>query len=81
MAATQPTEMKIASFNVNSLRARMPIVLEWLAKVSPDALCLQETKVQDADFPGDFFLREGPSADVTVSGAEGAVETLVGAEV
>ena len=43
--------MKIASFNVNSLRARVSIVLSWLEKNQPDILCLQETKAQDIDFP------------------------------
>lgn len=43
--------MKIATFNVNSLRARLPIVTQWLASAKPDILCLQETKVQDIDFP------------------------------
>lgn len=43
--------MKIATFNVNSLRKRLPIVLEWLDKHNPDILCLQETKVQDSEFP------------------------------
>ncbi len=43
--------MKVATFNVNSLRKRLPIVLEWLDVHRPDVLCLQETKVQDADFP------------------------------
>ena len=43
--------MKIATFNANGIRARLPIIKEWLAKESPDILCLQETKVQDADFP------------------------------
>jgi exodeoxyribonuclease-3 len=43
--------MKLATFNVNSLRKRLPIVLEWLESQRPDVLCLQETKVQDADFP------------------------------
>ncbi len=47
--------MKVASFNVNSLRARLPIVLKWLAEQAPDILCLQETKVQDADFPTEIF--------------------------
>jgi len=47
--------MKIASFNVNSLRARLPIVLNWLGEQSPDVLCLQETKVQDPDFPAEPF--------------------------
>ena len=47
--------MKIASFNVNSLRVRLPIVLGWLKENQPDILCVQETKVQDVDFPTDAF--------------------------
>lgn len=47
--------MKVASFNVNSLRARLTLVLRWLAEHQPDVLCVQETKVQDADFPADAF--------------------------
>ena len=47
--------MKIASFNVNSLRARLPIVTDWLTENQPDVLCVQETKVQDKDFPGQAF--------------------------
>jgi exodeoxyribonuclease-3 len=47
--------MKIASFNANSIRARMDIVLDWLQKESPDVLCLQETKVPDKDFPKEAF--------------------------
>ncbi len=47
--------MKIGSFNVNSLRARPHIVLRWLAKHQPDVLAVQETKVQDADFPTYMF--------------------------
>lgn len=43
--------MKIATFNANSIRKRLPIVLAWLEAHQPDVLCLQETKVQDADFP------------------------------
>jgi exodeoxyribonuclease-3 len=43
--------MKIATFNVNSIRMRLPIVLRWLEQHSPDVLCLQETKVQDEFFP------------------------------
>ena len=51
--------MKIASFNVNSVRARLPIVIGWLAEQEPDVLCLQETKVQDQDFPVDAFTEAG----------------------
>jgi len=43
--------LKIATFNANSIRSRMPIILDWLAREQPDALCIQETKVQDHDFP------------------------------
>lgn len=43
--------MRIASWNVNSLKVRLPQVLDWLAKEQPDALCLQELKLEDANFP------------------------------
>ena len=43
--------MKIATWNVNSLKVRLPHVLEWLASARPDALCLQETKMEDNVFP------------------------------
>lgn len=43
--------MKLATWNVNSIRARLEHVLDWLATNRPDVLCLQETKVVDADFP------------------------------
>ncbi len=51
--------MLIASFNCNSVRARMPVLKRWLADTSPDFLCLQETKVVDGDFPVDEFLESG----------------------
>jgi exodeoxyribonuclease-3 len=43
--------MKIATFNVNSVRMRLAAVTTWLAQHQPDVLCLQETKVQDSEFP------------------------------
>ncbi len=43
--------MKIATYNVNSLRKRFPLVLAWLERHQPDVLCLQETKTQDETFP------------------------------
>lgn len=43
--------MKIATWNVNSLRVRLPHVLQWLAAVQPDVLAIQETKTVDAQFP------------------------------
>lgn len=51
--------MKIATYNVNSIRQRLPIVLGWLAQHKPDVLCLQETKVQDQDFPVDAIREAG----------------------
>jgi len=47
--------MKIATFNANSIRARLPIVLMWLKEHQPDLLAVQETKVQDPDFPVEPF--------------------------
>ena len=43
--------MKLASWNVNSLNVRLPHVLDWLRGQQPDALCLQELKLEDAKFP------------------------------
>jgi exodeoxyribonuclease III len=42
-------QLKLATFNVNGVRSRLPHLLEWLAKESPDVVCLQELKT--ADFP------------------------------
>ncbi len=43
--------LQVASFNVNGIRARMPVLLEWLQRTQPDILALQETKVPDTEFP------------------------------
>jgi exodeoxyribonuclease-3 len=43
--------MKIATWNVNSLKVRLPQVLDWLSTQAPDVLCLQETKTEDKNFP------------------------------
>lgn len=51
--------MLIATWNVNSLKARLPRVTEWLAEVQPDVLCMQETKMTDAAFPGLTFSEMG----------------------
>jgi exodeoxyribonuclease-3 len=47
--------MKCVTFNTNSIRARLPIVQAWLDRERPDVLLLQETKVQDKDFPAGPF--------------------------
>jgi exodeoxyribonuclease-3 len=43
--------LRIATFNANSIRVRMGIILDWLKKVKPDVLAVQEIKVQDHEFP------------------------------
>jgi len=43
--------LKIASWNVNSLKVRLPHLLDWLAEATPDVVCLQELKLEDANFP------------------------------
>ena len=47
--------MKIVSWNINSLRLRLPLLKELVASLEPDVICLQETKVPDELFPA-----EGP---------------------
>ena len=51
--------MIIATFNANSLRSRLGIVLPWLNENQPDVLAIQETKAQDADFPLEAFDESG----------------------
>ncbi len=51
--------LKIATYNVNSIRSRMHILLPWLDDNRPDVLCMQETKVDDAHFPAEDFRRAG----------------------
>ncbi|MEO8857944.1 MAG: exodeoxyribonuclease III, partial [Burkholderiaceae bacterium] len=54
--------MKIATFNVNGIKSRLPNLLEWLAREKPDVACLQELKTQDATFPADAILEAGYGA-------------------
>jgi len=42
---------RLATWNVNSLKVRLPHLLDWLGRVQPDAVCLQETKTEDRNFP------------------------------
>jgi exodeoxyribonuclease-3 len=53
-------KIKIATFNVNSLKARLPIVERFLSgEYAPDILCFQETKCRNEEFPADFFADHG----------------------
>lgn len=51
--------MKLATWNVNSLKARLDFVLEWLDLNEPDILCMQETKMSDQAFPHAAFAERG----------------------
>lgn len=51
--------MRIATWNVNSLRARIEKVAWWIERASPDVLLMQETKLADTDAPTDVFERSG----------------------
>jgi exodeoxyribonuclease III len=48
---SNPLLLKIATYNVNSIRIRLDAILAWLQKAAPDILCVQETKCQDEEFP------------------------------
>ena len=49
----------VTTFNANSVRVRQPQILAWLDAHKPDVLCIQETKVQDKDFPAQPFVDAG----------------------
>lgn len=51
--------MKVASWNVNSLKVRLPHLLQWLGDARPDIVALQETKLEDAKFPHDELAAAG----------------------
>ena len=51
--------MRIATWNVNSVNARLPTILEWFEQERPDVACLQELKCLDQRFPGEAFERLG----------------------
>jgi len=50
---------KIGTYNVNSIRSRLHILIPWLEENRPDVLCMQETKVDDAQFPVSDFSKIG----------------------
>jgi exodeoxyribonuclease-3 len=51
--------LRVATYNVNSIRSRLHIVLPWLREHRPDVFCMQETKVEDSRFPVSAFAEEG----------------------
>lgn len=54
--------MRIATYNINGIKARLPRLLEWLEETQPDVACLQEVKSQDENFPISEFERVGYGA-------------------
>jgi exodeoxyribonuclease-3 len=59
-----PGGVTVATFNVNSVRARLPVLIRWLEAVRPTVVGLQETKVEDDKFPGEEFERLGYHVEV-----------------
>jgi exodeoxyribonuclease-3 len=62
--------MKITTWNINSVRLRMPIVAHFLKAHAPDVLCLQETKCRDAEFPASLFHELGYD-HIAINGQKG----------
>jgi exodeoxyribonuclease-3 len=54
--------MKIATFNINSIRGRLPRLLEWLRASQPDVVCLQELRIYPDEFPLDAIREAGYGA-------------------
>jgi exodeoxyribonuclease-3 len=54
--------MKIASFNINNIRKRLPNLLDWLREAGPDVVCLQELKARDVEFPAEAIRQAGYEA-------------------
>lgn len=61
--------MKIATYNANSVRQRLPLILDWIAENEPDVLALQETKCEDGKFPLADFEEAG--WNVAIHGQKG----------
>ncbi|MBP6824769.1 MAG: exodeoxyribonuclease III [Acidobacteria bacterium] len=68
--------MKIATWNINSIAVRLPLVLDWLKANRPDALCLQEIKCKDDKFPADAFRELGYKVEVFGQPTYNGVATL-----
>jgi exodeoxyribonuclease-3 len=67
---------KLVSWNVNSLRGRLPVVLRYLEEHAPDVVCLQETRCAPALIRRDLFLRLGYTLEAVGGGGRSGVATL-----
>jgi exodeoxyribonuclease-3 len=68
--------VRLATWNVNSIRARLPRLLDWLATVRPDVVCLQETKIEADAFPAAEVKELGYEAAAHGTGAWNGVAVL-----
>jgi exodeoxyribonuclease-3 len=68
--------VRIATWNINSIGARLPRLLDWLGTATPDVLCLQEIKCAEADFPTDEVAALGYEAAVHGTGRWNGVAIL-----
>ena len=72
--------MRVITWNVNSIRQRLPRLLALLSRQAPDVVCLQETKVPDADFPIEPLLEQGYGALSHGQGAQRGRDRLAPAD-
>ena len=75
--------MRLATWNVNSAKSRLPRLLPWLDEREPDVVCLQETKLSDDDFAAAFFFllffRSAPAAAAAARGGGGGAAAAAAA--
>lgn len=57
--------MRLATWNVNSLKVRLPHLTDWMQSAQPDVVCLQELKLEDAKFPRDALAATGYAAAIS----------------
>lgn len=69
--------MKIASWNVNSVRQRQDLILDWLKRHTPDVLMMQEIKCEAEQFPAELFCEAGYDSTVVGQKSYNGVATLV----
>lgn len=58
----KPNRLRIASYNINGIASRLPVLLRWLEEFAPDVACLQELKCTDQAFPAQALADAGYSA-------------------
>ena len=62
MDKSKKRTLRIASYNINGINSRLPVLLRWLEEFQPDVVCLQELKSTDETFPGEGHRGAGYSA-------------------